>query len=325
VEELGSNVGDKMKMSEDALERLKAELASTKEHKTRITVDVSIEGIRVMEEKSRRLLYFHKAHQLVFIAFDVKEPRGCGYIADTGDKYHFIGIKSMEKSSANLVGALQELIALSFEVKVQQLMKAKQKSTEDLKIIEEMRVRSASYRSMVGLTEDSSPVEVNALPPIEARDPEELKGQLESLQQLMDKGDALGEGYNDYEEKIQEHKQGKLNSSVLQRFGNKDKVDEVIGKVERVWFPSVAEDRLRVKWLVPKEGMADEFHVYIIPKPEGDDPHEFHVNATDPPDVTFVGLTPNSIYNVYVCAQHQGQTANPAVGSERTLAAKSNM
>ena len=46
-------------------------------------------------------------------------------------------------------------------------------------------------------------------------------------------------------------------------------MDEVIGKVERVWFPSVAEDRLRVKWLVPKEGMADEFHVYIIPKPEG--------------------------------------------------------
>ena len=72
VESLGSNAGDKMKMCEDALERLKAELASTKEHKTRITVDVSLEGIRIMEEKSRKLLYSHKVHQLVFIAFDVK-------------------------------------------------------------------------------------------------------------------------------------------------------------------------------------------------------------------------------------------------------------
>ena len=77
VEELGSNVGDKMKMCEDALERLKAELASTKEHKTRISVDVSLEGIRIMEEKSRKLLYFHQVHQLVFIAFDVKVLRGC--------------------------------------------------------------------------------------------------------------------------------------------------------------------------------------------------------------------------------------------------------
>ena len=72
VESLGSNAGDKMKMCEDALERLKAELASTKEHKTRITVDVSLEGIRIMEEKTRKLLYSHKVHQLVFIAFDVK-------------------------------------------------------------------------------------------------------------------------------------------------------------------------------------------------------------------------------------------------------------
>ena len=63
--------------------------------------------------------------------------------------------------------------------------------------------------------------------------------------------------------------QGKINSSVLQRFGNRDKVDEVIGKVERVWFPTVEATRLRVKWLVPLKGMADEFHVYIIPKPEG--------------------------------------------------------
>ena len=45
---------------------------------------------------------------------------------------------------------------------------------------------------------------------IEDRDPEELKSQLASLQQLMDKGDALGAGYNNYEGKINEHKQVRL-------------------------------------------------------------------------------------------------------------------
>ena len=45
----------------------------------------------------------------------------------------------MEKSSENLVSALQELIALSFEVKVQQLMKSKQKTKEDDKIIKDMK------------------------------------------------------------------------------------------------------------------------------------------------------------------------------------------
>ena len=46
------------------------------------------------------------------------------------------------------------------------------------------------------------------------------------------------------------------------------------------------------------------------------------MNVRDPPDVTFAGLCANSIYNVYVCAQHQGKMANPAVGSERTLPEK---
>jgi len=317
VDELGMSGGDKMKMSEEALERLKAELASSKEHKVRITVDVSLEGIRIMEEKSRRLLHQHKVHQLVFIAYDVKEPRGCGYIVDNDGRCDFVGIKSMERNSQNLVAALQELIALSFEVKVQQLMKSKEKKDEGM--IEEMKIRSSSYLSMVGLPQESTGKSIDKLN-LEIKDPEEVKAQLDSLQQLMDKGDALGDGYKNYEEKIQDKKQGKLNASVLSRFGNKDRNDDVLGKVERVWFPRVAEDKLRVKWLVPQTGIADEFHVYIKPKPDGDAPFEYHVNASDPPDVTFFGLNPNTIYNVYVIAQHQGNSANPGVGSERTLA-----
>lgn len=321
VEEMGAATGDKMKMAEDAMERLKASLTSSKEHKQRITVDISLEGIRIMDEKTRRLLFLHPVHNLVFIAFDVKgDLRGCGYIAAVKGQCDFIGIKSMEKSCENLVSALQELIALSFEVKVQELMKTKQKTEEEKLLEQSMKDRSASYRSIQGLP---------AGPPTTAledflleetgRDKEQVKAELENLQELMDKGDALRSGYNNYEEKIQEHKAGKLSTTVMARFGNKDKLDTILGKVERVWFPGVAEDKLRVKWLLPKEGVSDEFVVTIKPKPEGDAPHEYTVQPDEPPDVTFFGLTPNTIYTVYVSAAHQGKLSNPGIGSERTL------
>ena len=51
---------------------------------------------------------------------------------------------------------------------------------------------------------------------------------------------------------LQEHRQGKISSTVLARFGNKDNIDTVLGRVERIWFPGIAEDKLRVKWKVPQ-------------------------------------------------------------------------
>ena len=38
---------------------------------------------------------------------------------------------------------------------------------------------------------------------LEEQDMEKVHGQLEALHRLMDKGDALGEGYQGYEDKIQ--------------------------------------------------------------------------------------------------------------------------
>ena len=39
--------------------------------------------------------------------------------------YRFIGLKSMEKTSESIVQAIQELICLSYELKVQQMTRSK--------------------------------------------------------------------------------------------------------------------------------------------------------------------------------------------------------
>ena len=48
------------------------------------------------------------------------------YIVQLGNlTYRFLGLKSMEKTSEKIVGAIQELICLSYELKVQQMSRAK--------------------------------------------------------------------------------------------------------------------------------------------------------------------------------------------------------
>lgn len=328
-DEIESMSGDKMAIAEDSLARLKAAVAASKEHKLKIIVEVSFDGVKIYDEKNRKLVHHHEAHQIVFIAFDVKEPRACGYIVLLGNMtYRFIGLKSMEKTSENIVQAIQELICLSYELKVQQMSRAKAEMSEEEKL------RSASYRSQHGLPPppegDLSEIltqsgNVDVVKQLEEQDMDKVHGQLEALHRLMDKGDALGEGYQGYEDKIQEHRQGKISSTVLARFGNKDNIDSVLGRVERIWFPGVAEDKLRVKWKVPQVGKADTFIVRIAPPPaEEESPTEVTVEARQAADVTFWGLEPNTIYTVYVSTTYEGRVSNPCVGTERTLPVRSD-
>jgi len=330
-DEIDSMSGDKMALAEDSMARLKAAVTASKEHKLKIIVEVSFDGVKIYDEKNRKLVHHHEAHQIVFIAFDVKEPRACGYFVVLGNlTYRFIGLKSMEKTSESIVQAIQELICLSYELKVQQMSRSKVAP----EISEEAKSRSASYRSQHGLPPapegDLSEIitqsgNSDALKQLEEQDMNKVHGQLEALHRLMDKGDALGDGYQGYENKIQEHRQGKISSTVLARFGNQDNIDTVLGRVERIWFPGIAEDKLRVKWKVPQVGRADTFVVRIAPAPtEEEAPSEVTVEAHQAADVTFWGLEPNTIYTVYVSSTFQGRVSNPCVGTETTLPVRSD-
>ena len=67
-------------------------------------------------------------------------------------------------------------------------------------------------------------------------------------------------------------------------------------------------------------GKADTFVTRITPAPsEEGAPSEITVESHQPPDVTFWGLDPNTIYTVYVSTTYQGRVSNPCVGTETTL------
>ena len=125
-----SGGGDKMAVSEDCLAALKANLAASKgRHKQRVVVDVSLNGIVVMEEKSRKLLRRHAITDVVFIALDVADARNCGFIAKNDAGYAggsdaaaptvFVGLRAADKSAKDIFTALQVVVGLACEFEMQ--------------------------------------------------------------------------------------------------------------------------------------------------------------------------------------------------------------
>lgn len=70
------------------------------EHKQRITIHVTIDGLRLRDEKSSDSLYHHPVHKISFIAQDMSDSRAFGYIFGSPDSGHrFFGIKTDKAAS----------------------------------------------------------------------------------------------------------------------------------------------------------------------------------------------------------------------------------
>lgn len=70
------------------------------EHKQRITIHVTIDGLRLRDEKTSDSLYHHPVHKISFIAQDMSDSRAFGYIFGSPDSGHrFFGIKTDKAAS----------------------------------------------------------------------------------------------------------------------------------------------------------------------------------------------------------------------------------
>lgn len=70
------------------------------EHKQRITINVTIDGLRLRDEKTGDSLYHHPVHKISFIAQDMTDSRAFGYIFGSPDSGHrFFGIKTDKAAS----------------------------------------------------------------------------------------------------------------------------------------------------------------------------------------------------------------------------------
>ncbi|XP_011504224.1 PREDICTED: uncharacterized protein LOC105367269 [Ceratosolen solmsi marchali] len=114
------------RMCQAALGDLKMAIRAAGEHKQRITVQISIDGLRLRDEKSGDCLYHHPVHKISFIAQDMSDSRAFGYIFGSPDTGHrFFGIKT-DKAASQVVIAMRDLFQVVFELKKKEIELAKQ-------------------------------------------------------------------------------------------------------------------------------------------------------------------------------------------------------
>lgn len=91
------------------------------EHKQRITINVTIDGLRLRDEKTGDSLYHHPVHKISFIAQDMTDSRAFGYIFGSPDSGHrFFGIKT-DKAASQVVLAMRDLFQVVFELKKKEI------------------------------------------------------------------------------------------------------------------------------------------------------------------------------------------------------------
>lgn len=83
-----------------SIKDLKMAIRAAGEHKQRIIIHVTIDGLRLRDEKTNDSLYHHPVHKISFIAQDMNDSRAFGYIFGSPDSGHrFFGIKTDKAAS----------------------------------------------------------------------------------------------------------------------------------------------------------------------------------------------------------------------------------
>ncbi|XP_039967252.1 protein disabled [Bactrocera tryoni] len=145
--EVGEARGDRM--CQEALQDLKIAIRAAGEHKQRITIHVTIDGLRLRDEKTGDSLYHHPVHKISFIAQDMTDSRAFGYIFGSPDSGHrFFGIKT-DKAASQVVLAMRDLFQVVFELKKKEIELARQQ-IQSKSIHEHQLASLSSLKSAAG-------------------------------------------------------------------------------------------------------------------------------------------------------------------------------
>ncbi|EAA11384.4 AGAP006528-PA [Anopheles gambiae str. PEST] len=152
--EVGEARGDRM--CQEALQDLKMAIRAAGEHKQRITIHVTIDGLRLRDEKTGDSLYHHPVHKISFIAQDMTDSRAFGYIFGSPDSGHrFFGIKT-DKAASQVVLAMRDLFQVVFELKKKEIELARQHIQSKITAHEHQAVSASLVAKSGGSTLDSS-------------------------------------------------------------------------------------------------------------------------------------------------------------------------
>ncbi|CAN8004085.1 unnamed protein product, partial [Ixodes hexagonus] len=118
------------RMCQDAMQRLKAAVRASGEHKQRVALAVSLQGIKIRDDKSGELVFHHPVHKISFISQDTSDARAFGYVCVSDEGCHqFVAIKT-EKTASQLVIALRDLFQVVLEMKQHEMRLAREEQQQ---------------------------------------------------------------------------------------------------------------------------------------------------------------------------------------------------
>ncbi|NXU16956.1 DAB2 protein, partial [Pardalotus punctatus] len=115
------------KMSQDSMMKLKGMAAAARsqgQHKQKIWVNISLSGIKIIDEKTGVIEHEHPVNKISFIARDVTDNRAFGYICGGEGQHQFFAIKTAQQAEP-LVSDLKDLFQLIYNMKKKEEEKKK--------------------------------------------------------------------------------------------------------------------------------------------------------------------------------------------------------
>ncbi|XP_009069401.1 PREDICTED: disabled homolog 2 [Acanthisitta chloris] len=118
------------KMSQDSMMKLKGMAVAARsqgQHKQKIGVNISLSGIKIIDEKTGVIEHEHPVNKISFIARDVTDSRAFGYICGGEGQHQFFAIKTTQQAEP-LVVDLKDLFQLIYNMKKKEEEKEKKKN-----------------------------------------------------------------------------------------------------------------------------------------------------------------------------------------------------
>ncbi|KAI2537307.1 DAB adaptor protein 2 [Homo sapiens] len=161
------------KMSQDSMMKLKGMAAAGRsqgQHKQRIWVNISLSGIKIIDEKTGVIEHEHPVNKISFIARDVTDNRAFGYVCGGEGQHQFFAIKTGQQAEP-LVVDLKDLFQVIYNVKkkeeekkkIEEASKAVENGSEALMILDDQTNKLKSGVDQMDLFGDmSTPPDLNS-------------------------------------------------------------------------------------------------------------------------------------------------------------------
>ncbi|XP_061554609.1 disabled homolog 2 isoform X3 [Phycodurus eques] len=125
------------KMCQDSMMKLKGMAVAARsqgKHKQRIWVNISMSGIRIIDEKSGAIEHEHVVNKISFIARDVTDNRAFGYVCGAEGQHQFFALKTAQQAEP-LVLDLKDLFQVIFNMRKKEA-EASQKGENGSAVVE---------------------------------------------------------------------------------------------------------------------------------------------------------------------------------------------